>query len=53
MRLAEVQQELGMREGFDVGLEMSGNPGAFGEMLANMSHGAKIALLERARFRLI
>jgi threonine 3-dehydrogenase len=45
MRLAEVQQKLGMREGFDVGLEMSGNAGAFREMLASMSHGAKIALL--------
>jgi threonine 3-dehydrogenase len=43
--LAEVQKQLGMREGFDVGLEMSGNPSAFREMLANMSHGAKIAML--------
>jgi threonine 3-dehydrogenase len=43
--LPEVQQRLGMREGFDVGLEMSGNPEAFGQMLASMSHGAKIALL--------
>ena len=43
--LREVQEELGMTEGFDVGLEMSGNAGAFREMLANMSHGAKIALL--------
>jgi threonine 3-dehydrogenase len=43
--LAEVQKELGMQEGFDVGLEMSGNPAAFREMLANMSHGAKIAML--------
>ena len=34
-----------MKEGFDVGLEMSGNPTAFRDMLANMSHGAKIALL--------
>jgi threonine 3-dehydrogenase len=34
-----------MQEGFDVGLEMSGNAGAFSEMLANMSHGAKIAML--------
>jgi threonine 3-dehydrogenase len=45
LRLADVQQKLGMREGFDVGLEMSGNVGAFREMLANMSHGAKIAML--------
>src|SRR6266404_1134040 len=43
--LAEVQKELGMQEGFDVGLEMSGNATAFREMLANMSHGAKIAML--------
>jgi threonine 3-dehydrogenase len=43
--LREVQQQLGMVEGFDVGLEMSGNPGAFREMLENMSHGAKIAML--------
>ena len=45
MRLVEVQKQLGMREGFDVGLEMSGNPSAFREMLTNMSHGAKIAML--------
>jgi threonine 3-dehydrogenase len=44
-RLAEVQKRLGMHEGFDVGLEMSGSPDAFREMLANMSHGAKIAML--------
>jgi threonine 3-dehydrogenase len=43
--LQEVQQKLGMREGFDVGLEMSGNASAFRDMLANMSHGGKIALL--------
>ncbi len=43
--LAEVQKDLGMQEGFDVGLEMSGNPAAFGDMIANMSHGAKIAML--------
>lgn len=43
--LQEVQKKLGMQEGFDVGLEMSGNPTAFREMLANMSHGAKIAML--------
>ncbi len=34
-----------MSEGFDVGLEMSGNTDAFREMLANMCHGGKIALL--------
>ncbi len=44
-RLKDVQQKLGMQEGFDVGLEMSGNPAAFREMLQNMSHGAKIAML--------
>jgi threonine 3-dehydrogenase len=43
--LREVQGELHMQEGFDVGLEMSGNPAALHEMLANMSHGAKIAML--------
>jgi len=43
--LAEVQKELGMQEGFDVGLEMSGHPSALREMIANMSHGAKIAML--------
>jgi threonine 3-dehydrogenase len=45
VRLAEVQKRLGMHEGFDVGLEMSGNARAFREMLANMSHGGKIAML--------
>ena len=43
--LPAVQKQLGMLEGFDVGLEMSGNSEAFRGMLANMSHGAKIALL--------
>jgi len=43
--VAEVQKELGMQEGFDVGLEMSGNPKGFREMLANMAHGGKIAML--------
>ena len=43
--VAEVQKELGMKEGFDVGLEMSGSGAAFKDMLANMAHGAKIALL--------
>lgn len=36
---------LGMREGFDVGLEMSGHPEAFRDMLAHMNHGGKLALL--------
>ena len=43
--LKQVQKELGMHEGFDVGLEMSGNSAAFRDMLSNMSHGAKIAML--------
>ena len=43
--LAEVQKQLDMREGFDVGLEMSGNPQAFRDMLDNMCHGGKIAML--------
>ena len=43
--IASVQRELGMREGFDVGLEMSGNAAAFRDMLANMCHGGKIAML--------
>lgn len=43
--LQEVQKELGMQEGFDVGMEMSGNPDAFRDMLSNMAHGGKIALL--------
>jgi threonine 3-dehydrogenase len=45
MPVASTQRRLGMQEGFDVGLEMSGNPAAFSEMIANMSHGAKIAML--------
>ena len=43
--LPEVQKQLHMMEGFDVGLEMSGNPVALRDMVANMSHGGKIALL--------
>ena len=43
--LAEVQKQLGMVEGFDVGLEMSGSPHALSDMIANMSHGGKIAVL--------
>ncbi len=41
----DAQTQLGMTEGFDIGLEMSGNPAAFREMLANMSHGGRIAML--------
>jgi threonine 3-dehydrogenase len=43
--LAEVQKQLGMLEGFDIGLEMSGSPLALRDMIANMSHGGKIAML--------
>jgi threonine 3-dehydrogenase len=43
--LPAAQKRLGMKEGFDVGLEMSGNGAAFRDMLANMCHGGKIALL--------
>jgi len=43
--LAEVQKQLDMTEGFDVGLEMSGNASAFRDLLKNMSHGGKIAML--------
>jgi threonine 3-dehydrogenase len=43
--LREVQKQLGMTEGFDVGLEMSGAPQALSDMIANMSHGGKIAIL--------
>ena len=44
-KLADVQKELGMTEGFDVGMEMSGSPAGFRDMLANMAHGGKIAML--------
>lgn len=43
--LAQVQKELNMREGFDVGLEMSGSPAALRSMLESMCHGGKIAML--------
>ncbi|HEX4518061.1 MAG TPA: L-threonine 3-dehydrogenase [Gaiellaceae bacterium] len=43
--LADVQKELAMTEGFDVGLEMSGSPEALRTMLGNMAHGGRIALL--------
>src|SRR3954470_4123841 len=42
--LADAQKQLGMKEGFDVGLEMSGNPAAFRDMIDNMAHGGKIAM---------
>lgn len=44
-KLQDVQKELGMTEGFDVGMEMSGNPTAFRDLIANMCHGGKIAIL--------
>jgi threonine 3-dehydrogenase len=44
-RLHEVQQELGMKEGFDVAFEMSGVPSAMREMIDNMAHGGRIAML--------
>ena len=44
-KLVDVQKDLGMREGFDVALEMSGVPSAFREMLENMNHGGKVAML--------
>ena len=43
--LRDAQAELGMVEGFDIGLEMSGSPLAVEEMLANMNHGGRVALL--------
>lgn len=43
--IADAQKRIGMKEGFDVGLEMSGNPQAFRDMLANLCHGGKIAML--------
>ena len=44
-RIADAQKKLGMAEGFDVGLEMSGNDRALEEMLDNMCHGGKVAML--------
>lgn len=44
-KLADVQKQLGMKEGFDVGMEMSGSPVAMRDMIANMTHGGNIALL--------
>jgi len=43
--LADIQMELGMKEGFDVGMEMSGSPEALNDMIENMAHGGRIALL--------
>jgi threonine 3-dehydrogenase len=44
-RIQDAQKKLGMKEGFDVGMEMSGNPQAIRDMITNMAHGGKIALL--------
>jgi threonine 3-dehydrogenase len=44
-KIEDVMKELGMTEGFDVGMEMSGVPSAFTSMLENMNHGGKIAML--------
>ncbi|MDG1486538.1 MAG: L-threonine 3-dehydrogenase [Porticoccaceae bacterium] len=44
-KLTNIQSALGMSEGFDVGLEMSGNPAGFADLLANMCHGGKVAIL--------
>ncbi|HND60738.1 MAG TPA: L-threonine 3-dehydrogenase [Opitutaceae bacterium] len=44
-KLPDVQREIGMKEGFDIGLEMSGNPRALNDMIDNMAHGGRIALL--------
>jgi threonine 3-dehydrogenase len=44
-KLPDVQKDIGMKEGFDIGLEMSGNPKALNDMIDNMSHGGRIALL--------
>src|SRR6202011_382097 len=43
--LDQTMKDLNMQEGFDVGLEMSGNPAAFREMLRTMHHGGSIAIL--------
>lgn len=44
-KLPDVQKSLKMAEGFDIGLEMSGNDRAFSDMIANMAHGGRIAML--------
>jgi threonine 3-dehydrogenase len=44
-RIASAQSQLGMQEGFDIGLEMSGHASALPEMLDNLTHGARVALL--------
>ncbi len=44
-KITDIMSELGMTEGFDVGLEMSGNPSAFKDLLAAMCHGGKVSIL--------
>ena len=44
-RVRDAQRDLGMREGFDIGMEMSGHPSALPEMIDNMNHGGRIAML--------
>jgi len=44
-RIASAQERLGMTEGFDIGLEMSGSAGALPEMIDNLNHGARVAVL--------
>ncbi|WP_061965760.1 L-threonine 3-dehydrogenase [Demequina aurantiaca] len=44
-KIADAQEMLGMREGFDVGLEMSGHPTALPEMIENLTHGGRVAML--------
>ena len=44
-RIADAQERLGMREGFDVGLEMSGHATALPEMIENLTHGGRVAML--------
>jgi len=43
--IADAQRQLGMKEGFDIGMEMSGHPAALPDMIANMNHGGRIAML--------
>src|SRR5664279_583493 len=45
VRIAEAQEQLGMKEGFDIGLEMSGHATALPEMIDNMNQGGRIAML--------
>ena len=43
--LADVRKKLGMNEGFDIGLEMSGSPAALNDLLINMCHGGRVSIL--------